>query len=211
MALYGQAVFVGWHDVAPDGLANFYEWHDREHIPERLAVPGFLRIRRYRACDGGPMIANLMELANTDVLTGEGYRQIAANPTEWTRRTVPTLHGLSRGVLKILSSQGRADGGFIAQAKGARPIGGGDVEACLNKLALRPQVVAAHYCADENDGVLMIEAVSAAAATESLNSPDIRASFDIAGPSYTYQLEVAHQPAQAQFPERAHHGSGAPS
>ena len=43
MTLLGQAVLAFWHDVAPGGEAEFDQWHLREHIPERLAVPGFPR------------------------------------------------------------------------------------------------------------------------------------------------------------------------
>ena len=40
-ALLGDAVVLVWNDVADEGREQFYQWHDREHIPERLATPGF--------------------------------------------------------------------------------------------------------------------------------------------------------------------------
>ena len=52
MALLGSAVLAFWHDVVPEGRAEFDYWHIREHVPERLAVPGFLRFRRYEAIRG---------------------------------------------------------------------------------------------------------------------------------------------------------------
>ena len=56
MALLGQGAVAIWNDVAPEGLAEFYEWHHREHMPERVGIPGFRRGRRYTknpaaACD----------------------------------------------------------------------------------------------------------------------------------------------------------------
>jgi len=42
MALIGQGVVAIWNDVAPEGLAEFYEWHHREHMPERVGIPGFV-------------------------------------------------------------------------------------------------------------------------------------------------------------------------
>jgi hypothetical protein len=46
MALMGHGAVAIWNDVAPEGLAEFYEWHHREHMPERVSIPGFLRGRR---------------------------------------------------------------------------------------------------------------------------------------------------------------------
>jgi hypothetical protein len=52
MAMLGQAVLAFWHDVTPEGREEFDHWHVREHVPERLAVPGFLRFRRYEVVHG---------------------------------------------------------------------------------------------------------------------------------------------------------------
>ena len=38
-----------WHDITPEGRANFYAWHGSEHMPERLGIPGFVRGRRFVA------------------------------------------------------------------------------------------------------------------------------------------------------------------
>ena len=51
MSLLGQAVVAIWNDVAPEGREQFYEWHNHEHMPERVGIPGFLRGRRYHAAD----------------------------------------------------------------------------------------------------------------------------------------------------------------
>ena len=49
MGLLGSAVLAIWNDIAPGGDAEFNHWHTREHVPERVGVPGFLRGRRYLA------------------------------------------------------------------------------------------------------------------------------------------------------------------
>jgi hypothetical protein len=54
MSLAGEGAVVIWHDIAPEGRAQFYAWHGREHMPERLGIPGFLRGRRYVALAGSP-------------------------------------------------------------------------------------------------------------------------------------------------------------
>ena len=49
MSLAGTGAVAIWHDIAPEGRAEFYAWHGRQHMPERAAIPGFIRGRRYVA------------------------------------------------------------------------------------------------------------------------------------------------------------------
>ena len=46
MALAGDGAILIWNDITDEGCAAFYDWHIAEHIPERVAIPGFLRGRR---------------------------------------------------------------------------------------------------------------------------------------------------------------------
>jgi len=54
MSLAGQGVVAIWNGIAPEGRAEFFEWHNREHMPERVGIPGFRRGRRYIAKYGAP-------------------------------------------------------------------------------------------------------------------------------------------------------------
>ena len=40
-----------WADIDPDYEMRFLEWHNCEHMPERVSVPGFCEGRRYRGID----------------------------------------------------------------------------------------------------------------------------------------------------------------
>ncbi len=40
MSLAGMGVVAIWHDLLPEARAEFYEWHNREHMPERAGTPG---------------------------------------------------------------------------------------------------------------------------------------------------------------------------
>ena len=51
MSLAGLGAVAIWHDLLPAGRDDFHEWHNREHMPERVAIPGFRRGRRYIAVD----------------------------------------------------------------------------------------------------------------------------------------------------------------
>ena len=69
MSLMGSAVVAIWNDITDEGRANFYEWHNREHIPERIGIEGFLRGRRYIATEGSPAYFTLYEVRDTAVLS----------------------------------------------------------------------------------------------------------------------------------------------
>src|SRR5262245_17255135 len=65
MGLAGKGAVAIWHDIAPEGREAFYAWHGHEHMPERAAIPGFLRGRRYVAIAGTPEYFNLYETTST--------------------------------------------------------------------------------------------------------------------------------------------------
>ena len=47
-----------WSDIDDDYVLRYQEWHNCEHVPERVAIPGFLRGRRYRDSSGGGAFPN---------------------------------------------------------------------------------------------------------------------------------------------------------
>ena len=52
--MLGQAAIAIWCDVDAQVRGEFDDWHAREHMPERLSIPGFLRGTRWVAAHGGP-------------------------------------------------------------------------------------------------------------------------------------------------------------
>ncbi|QRM53254.1 DUF4286 family protein [Sinorhizobium sp. BG8] len=113
MALLGKAVVAIWNDILPEGRENFIEWHNREHIPERVAIPGFLRGRRYVAEYGNPEYFTLYEAVDGAVLTGSAYLERLNRPTPWTKQSTADFRNTVRGVCGTEYSRGSGDGGFI--------------------------------------------------------------------------------------------------
>jgi hypothetical protein len=113
MALLGKAVVAIWNDITPEGRSNFIEWHNRQHIPERVGIPGFHRGRRYLAEYGAPEYFTLYEAANETVLAGPEYLQRLNNPTDWTREATAAFRNTERGVCGIAHSIGSGDGGYM--------------------------------------------------------------------------------------------------
>lgn len=114
MSLAGRGAVAIWHDIAPEGRDEFYAWHGNEHMPERAAIPGFLRGRRYVALGGTPEYFNLYETSGTSVLAGPDYLERLNHPTPWTVATVKHFRGVARSLCEVAHSRGEGEGGLIA-------------------------------------------------------------------------------------------------
>lgn len=113
MALLGGAAVCSWNDVKPEGREDVYQWHNREHLPERLGIPGFLRGRRFRSETAVPEFMFLYEARDMSVLGGEDYFARLDNPTPWTSRATKNFHNSYRSVFDIQFSAGVSMGGAI--------------------------------------------------------------------------------------------------
>ncbi len=113
--LAGEAFVAIWHDIAPEGCDEFYEWHHREHMPERLGIPGFRRGRRYlREAGEGQAYFNLYEVDRFELLVGQDYLGRLNAPTPWTRRAVRHFRDVTRGLCRVAGSEGIGQGGTMA-------------------------------------------------------------------------------------------------
>ncbi len=124
MSLAGQAVVAIWNGIAEEGRTEFYEWHNREHMPERVGIPGFLRGRRYMAVRGAPEFFTLYEATGTDVLAGPHYLERLNNPTPLTRHVIPKyFRNMVRGVCDVRFSVGVEEGGWLITLRFAAQAG----------------------------------------------------------------------------------------
>jgi len=156
MSLAGSGAICIWHDLTPEATDEFYQWHNREHMPERVGIPGFRRGRRYIAVAGSPTYFNLYEADSTEVLGGNDYLDRLNAPTEWTRRVVPSFRRVSRSICRVVYSEGVGQGGFMLTqrfevAAAERP---GALETMRSRLlpplAERKGIAGVHLCvADE--------------------------------------------------------------
>ncbi|MCO5090104.1 DUF4286 family protein [Bosea sp. (in: a-proteobacteria)] len=73
-------------DVDPAHEEEFNRWYWEEHVPERLALPGFISARRFIAKMGEPKYLAIYELASADALETPEYKHAYNNPSPWTVR-----------------------------------------------------------------------------------------------------------------------------
>jgi hypothetical protein len=157
VSLSGSGVIAIWNDITEEGRANFYEWHDREHIPERVGIPGFRRGRRYIALSGTPEYFTLYEVKDKSVLTGADYLARLNSPTEWTSRSVQHFRNTSRSLCDVELSLGAGSGGFIGTIRfDCEPVHDAEIlnrisRSILPEVTKAPAICAAHICrADES-------------------------------------------------------------
>ena len=88
MADAATALLALWNDVDPALEADYDDWHAREHVPERLTVPGMAWALRYRWIAGAamPRYLTLYGLRDPAVLDGEPYQRLLREPTPASRR-----------------------------------------------------------------------------------------------------------------------------
>jgi len=72
-------------DVDPGHEEEFNRWYNEQHLPERLACPGFLSGRRFEAVEGEPKNLALYDLEGPDVLQSEAYKKIYGR-SGWTEK-----------------------------------------------------------------------------------------------------------------------------
>ena len=70
-----------WNDIDPEGYEHFELWYNREHLQERVAVPGFRFGRRYEVVSGGDRrFFGFYEVDSPDVLTSAAYLAAPGEP-----------------------------------------------------------------------------------------------------------------------------------
>ena len=89
----------------PAGLeAEFQDWYDLEHTPERARISGFQSASRWVCIEGWPRFMACYDLESLDVLQERAYRTISGdNFSPWSRGILPRAFGRERLALEQLT------------------------------------------------------------------------------------------------------------
>ena len=97
---------TAWTHVPPEHEAEFNAWYDTEHLPDIVALPGFLLGRRY-ACEGAvPKYLAWYETADETVEPGPHLKNYAANQSPWWRRINAFLQHSERMNFRLMRDVG---------------------------------------------------------------------------------------------------------
>jgi hypothetical protein len=179
MALAGEGAICIWNDILPEHRADFYAWHNEEHMPERVGIPGFKRGRRYIAVDGAtrPEFFTLYETESYEVLVCQDYANRLNAPTPRTKATTASFRNTSRALTRVHASQGYGSGGVLATtsfgcASGTAPAFARAMAAgAILELVTQPQITGVHLC-------LTDATASSVRTAESKDRSDIQAAPD---------------------------------
>lgn len=158
MALTGKGAITIWQDAPPHARADFFAWHNGEHMAERVGIAGFLRGRRFAAVEGhgAPEFFTLYETVDPSVHTSAAYLERLNNPTLLTRRVAPHMVNNIRSLCRVAYTSGEADGGLLVTLRYDVTPGSAEKHLALLTQTLFPQlqqqpgVEAVHLCrADE--------------------------------------------------------------
>jgi hypothetical protein len=108
--MLGKAAVAMWWDIAAEVKVEWEDWHSREHMPERLGIPGFLRGSRWVAPPEAPSAAFsyfvLYEAAKLATVTTGAYAERLNNPTPWSRKMMPHHRNMVRSLCRVRASVG---------------------------------------------------------------------------------------------------------
>ena len=94
--------------------ADFNRWYDREHVEERVRIPGFLSGARYFSLEGGRRYLGLYRTASLEVFRSTGYRAAFERQTPWSIANLDRMRDPIRRVCAVRAVTGFGSGSHIA-------------------------------------------------------------------------------------------------
>jgi hypothetical protein len=115
-------------NVAAEDEAEFNRWYDREHMRERLEIPGFLSAQRYMSASRSPWrYLALYETEGLATLRSPAYLQALAHQSGWSRSTLGKFRDPQRCVAERTCSTGHGTGAAVSLTR-LRPSPGKSAE-----------------------------------------------------------------------------------
>jgi hypothetical protein len=157
MPLRGKGMLAVFTEVKSRHEADLNDWYDREHLDERVSVPGFHRARRYAAMSAvdRPKFLATYECDRVGNLATPAYLAKLARPTPWSRRVTVRFTRFHRLTLRVRVDLAHGIGGFVTAVRftpdprAHRALAAWLDEKALARAVARPGVVGA--IAAEND------------------------------------------------------------
>lgn len=103
-----------WNGIdQADARDEYEDWHALEHVPERVALPGFLWGRRYRGGLNSESYFTLYGLQGLEALDTPQYADVVAHPTPWSARMRPRLSGFVRRPCRVHAMAGASSAAHL--------------------------------------------------------------------------------------------------
>jgi hypothetical protein len=107
MAFFGAGMLVTFTEVAASLEDEFNEWYNREHIDERVNMPGFHRARRYIAADSATLVKYFAtyETDTAEDLSAPAYMELLADQSDWSKKIMSQFSHFDRLTCRISIDQ----------------------------------------------------------------------------------------------------------
>lgn len=103
-----------WTDIESEHEEDFNRWYDREHMNERVAIPGFQWARRYRSVsDDARRYLAIYRTQDIDVFHSDVYQKAFQNQTEWSQSNFGRMNNTKRRVMKVPMEAGFGAGAAV--------------------------------------------------------------------------------------------------
>jgi hypothetical protein len=103
-------ILAVWSDIDAAAADDYDAWYEREHMFERLEVPGFHRARHYLTVSGAPRYFTYFVTDAAAVAASPAYLAQANHPSPWTQRILPHFRNTNRTACNVLRRIGRGYG-----------------------------------------------------------------------------------------------------
>ena len=137
-----------WSGIDAEAEDDYNAWYEREHMFERVLVPGIRRARHYQTVSGAPKFFTYFEMDTPAVISSGVYLEQTNNSSPWTQRILPHFRDVNRTASQVVRRLGR---GFGAAAMTIRfaLVEGADPELAavlgddfLPRVVQRPGIIA---------------------------------------------------------------------
>lgn len=202
-------IYVGqlliWTDVDPAHELDFNRWYDREHMQERMSIPGFRRGRRFHSLVSCPRpYLALYDTDSVQTFRSRAYQQAFARQTDWSQRNFGRMRETQRRVGELIVDVGQGEGGalalFVITNASPQPIQIGphfqavvERDQVVRASLLRTDVelsspLSANAPAAQADMVAMVEATDAETAFDAANVLARQLPVEQTGGVYVFQV-----------------------
>ena len=129
-----EAVLALWNDIEPERIDEYERWHTLEHVPERVAAPGFMAGSRYVSVASGiPRYFTLYELESLDSVQTPQYRCLVDEPTPWSASMRPAFRRFLRKPCRLRLDRGNGVGAGLLVVRAVDRFGSA-VKPALQRL-----------------------------------------------------------------------------
>ena len=102
---FGKTILFSEMSPPADQETIFNDWYDQEHIPLRVAIPGFVSAQRYLADGNDRNYLAVYEMNDASILQSAAYGVVKNQPSELTKSMLSSVSGFTRYIGNLLGEQ----------------------------------------------------------------------------------------------------------